>query len=329
MDTSSPERARHMLIVSTAPCEVTMRNPAVSVVTTAYNSSKYLPQAIESILAQTFGDLEYIVVDDGSSDGTSNIIREYARLDSRVTPITTDRRGIAGAANRGCDAARATYIARLDSDDIATPNRIELQVKYMEAHANIAVLGGAIQPIATNGRALGTRHFVTDSRDVKEGLDYGNCICHSTTLIRTAVLKGLGGYRFAFEPAEDYDLWLRVGDGAQLANLSDVIAKYRVHTDQASLCHLEQQAVSALGARISSQFRRSYGCDPFSGAGKLMTKQMLYALGVVDRAIDLEIWEHYNRAVNIMLEMSDIEPNTDAVLKHLVANRARYAYMNC
>ncbi len=133
--------------------ELTLQGePLVSVVMSVYNGERFLREAIESILSQTFRDFEFIIVNDGSTDGTAGILNSYALSDSRVRVFEQENMGQCASDNRGCSLARGKYIARMDSDDVSMRDRLERQIAFLENHEKVGLLGGAVEIIDDRGR---------------------------------------------------------------------------------------------------------------------------------------------------------------------------------
>jgi glycosyltransferase involved in cell wall biosynthesis len=237
-------------------------SPEVSVLMPARDAARWLAEAVESILAQTFASFELLVIDDGSTDDTARLLSRFAERDGRVKVLSGPARGLVAALNEGLAAARAPLIARLDADDIAHPERLAKQVAFLADHPDVGVVGSWAQEIDSRGRPLGLRAPETCPDRLSRLLARTNPLVHSSVMARTQLLRDLGGYRCAFEAAEDYDLWLRVADQARLANLSDVLVSYRIHDGSVSGCKLLRQGFSARLARRAAMTRRQAGRDP-------------------------------------------------------------------
>ena len=205
--------------------------PKISVVMPAYNAEKYIGEAIESILNQTFKDFEFIIINDGSVDHTKEIIREYN--DPRIVLLENDKnRGIVLSLNKGLDAATGKYIARMDADDIALKNRFERQVEYLDEHKDIGVLGTGI---CTFGEKIKEqkRVFTTNAEQLKAELLFNSCIAHPTVMIRKSVLQKYNlKYNTEFAGAEDYCLWWNIAKVSKIATLPDILLDYRIHESQ-------------------------------------------------------------------------------------------------
>ncbi len=271
--------------------------PTVSVLMGVYNGEAFLAEAIESILHQTMKDFEFVIVDDGSTDGTGEILRRYAAADARVRVVTRGHEGLIASLNFGRGIAQGKYIARMDADDVAFPDRLAKQIAFLDAHPNVAVVGGAIQMINDRGVVLETIALPQSDDAIKELLLRENAMAHVTAVIRRDVLNAVGGYRRAFAQAEDYDLWLRVADQHELANLPDVLMHCRTRPDSVSVRFRKQQVLSKLGAQLSAQARRATGRDPMAGAD-LVTSEGIRALGIDEGRVSEMLLEHYARTAN-------------------------------
>ena len=193
----------------------------VNVLMPVCNAERYIAEAVESILAQTFSDFEFIIVDDGSTDGSAGILGRYGKQDTRIRLISRPNTGIVGALNDGLSQAGGKYVARMDADDRCRPDRLALQVEYLETHSEIVVLGSYASMIDPDGRLLCPEVKVPLGHEEIEAnhLRGLQTIFHPAAMIRANALKQIGGYRNGYCPAEDLDLWLRLGEVGRLANL--------------------------------------------------------------------------------------------------------------
>ena len=203
--------------------------PKISVIMPVYNSEKYLREAIDSILDQTYGDFEFIIIDDGSTDSSPDIVRSYD--DPRIRFYVNEKNmGVAGTLNRGLDLATGEYIARMDSDDISLPERFEKQVAFMNAHTEVAVCATAIHLF---GATESDRRFSITHNQLKVDLLFGNCFAHPTVMLRGTVIRNEKFYYDKkFNKIEDYEMWVKISRKYALASLEDVLLKYRVHSMQ-------------------------------------------------------------------------------------------------
>lgn len=235
-----------------------MENPKISVIMPAYNAEAYISDAIESILVQTYGDFEFIIMDDGSKDRTLEIIKKYD--DSRIRLIQNESNlGIIKTLNKGISESRGKYIARMDADDVSLPERFRLQVEFLEANPQVALVGGQFSYIDGNGKIFAHEKVPTDNDTLQKQLLKYCCFAHPTVMINATVLKEIGGYNEQTRHAEDYELWLRIAEIHKLANLSESILLYRVHLNQISITKVKPQVDMARQCRRNAIERRFSG----------------------------------------------------------------------
>lgn len=204
--------------------------PKVSVILPAYNAEKYIKEAVDSILGQTFMNFELIVINDCSKDSTEQILLSYT--DPRLVYVKNEQNlGVAGTLNKGLSLAKGTYIARMDADDISLPERFRKQVSYLDAHPDVAVLGTAVE-IFGEGMSSQIRQFSQMPEQMKVDLFFSCGLAHPSVMMRADVIRTLGGYDKAFEGLEDYELWCRVSRDYQIAALPEVLFRYRIHPSQ-------------------------------------------------------------------------------------------------
>ena len=224
-----------MPIDSPAPNTPIASTPVISVVLPVYNSERYLRKALASLRWQTFPHWEAICVNDGSTDGSLAILEDYAAADPRFRVISQPNSGIVAALNRGLFESRCEWVARMDSDDIATPDRFARQIETVRADPLLVLLGGAVTTIDPEDDPLRTLRYPTDHNSIEASLLRGDApIAHPTVLMRREAALQVGGYRPACEWVEDMDLWLRLARVGRLANLADPVLRYRLHTS--SVC---------------------------------------------------------------------------------------------
>ena len=253
--------------------------PVVSVVMSVLNGERFLREAVDSILSQTFSDFELIIINDGSTDDTADILDAYQHADPRVRVVHQANHGLVASLNHGCGLARGKYIARMDADDIAVPDRLMRQGRFMEEHPEVAVVGGSVEVINGAGKSLVTYHNATKDSEIQSSLFRGSPFWHPSVLMRKEAFAAVGGYRKIVVDAEDYDLWLRIAERYQLANLEQVVLKYRRHPGQVSVRKCRQQALSSKAAIAAARSRRNGGPDLLDAAEEI-TQETLAALGV-------------------------------------------------
>ena len=195
--------------------------PAVSVLMSVHDGASTIAAAVESVLAQTAGDLELIVVDDGSTDATPDLLA--AVRDPRLRVVRQARTGLTRALNAGLAHATAPLVARLDADDVALPPRLERQRAFLAAAPEIGVLGTAAREVDAAGRQVRIVRPPLDDRTLRRALIRANPFVHSSMMIRRALLERVDGYDETLPVAQDYDLWMRLARVTRLANLEDVL----------------------------------------------------------------------------------------------------------
>jgi glycosyltransferase involved in cell wall biosynthesis len=212
--------------------------PRVSVVMPVYNGERFIAEAVRSVLASEFRDYELLILDDGSTDGSTAVARRIAGDDSRVRIIQLPHGGIAATRNAGLEHARADYIANLDSDDAMFPHRLALQVAYLDAHPECVAVGSRSVVVDADSKPVGMvgRYFTHEDidRSLLEG--NGGAIGNDSAMIRKRVAIAVGGYAPQLQTSgEDHDMWLRLAEAGRLVCLPDVLNRYRIHQSNASL----------------------------------------------------------------------------------------------
>jgi len=207
--------------------------PKISVVMSVYNGEKYLRGAIESILNQTFKDFEFIIINDGSIDRTSEILESYD--DPRIILVYQEHLGLTKSLNKGITLAKGTYIARQDADDISLPERLEKQIEFLEKHKNVALLGTAANIIDERGFHFKTIEFPCDYSSIRKGMKKFNHFVHGSVMFKRQCFFEAGGYRELFPTAQDYDLWLRFVEKYKAVNLSTHLYGRRINPSSVSL----------------------------------------------------------------------------------------------
>lgn len=209
-----------------------MSNAAISVVMPVYNAEPYLREAIDSILGQTFTDFELLILDDGSTDGSLGIVRSYN--DTRIRVLVEPHRGLEAIRNKGLQEACANYIAWIDADDRCHPERLSRQVSYMNTHADTVAVGSWAQVIDKEGRLTGQMLIPPrGGQELRLRLCTENPIINGSSMIRRDAALAVGAYRQGFPPAEDYDLWLRLSEAGEVANIAEPLYQLRIHSQSA------------------------------------------------------------------------------------------------
>lgn len=203
----------------------------VSILLPVYNGEHFLKEAVESILSQTFTDFEFIIMDDGSTDGTSAILDHYKRSDDRIHVHHHEHQGLIASLNRGCHIAQGKYLARMDADDVSLPERLAKQVEYLETHPEVGVLGCGVQVIDGCGNKTRILRFPTTHSVLRFRLCFFNALtfAHPAVMMRRELLERVEGYNPDMVHSEDYELWSRLCGLTRLSNLRDVLFYLRKH----------------------------------------------------------------------------------------------------
>lgn len=226
-----------------------MSTPAVSVLMSVYNGARYLKAAINSVLQQTFSDFEFLIIDDGSSDASPQILQAYAQQDSRIQVYLRSHRGIARSRNELLLQAKADLIACMDADDIALPQRLAQQLEFLRSHPQVVCLGGAFDWIDHQGNWLGHCWTPQSNAELQQKLLGGiSLLHHAAAMVRRSAMLQVGGYEETMTASVDLDLWLRLGEIGQLANLSETVLQYRLHRHSLTQTQQAQQTGDALAA---------------------------------------------------------------------------------
>jgi glycosyltransferase involved in cell wall biosynthesis len=221
-----------------------MSGPTVSVVMPVYNAAAYVAEAVRSVLAQTFGDFELVIVDDGSTDRSPAILQRFAGGDERIKVISRPNTGIVGALNDGLAAATGEFVARMDADDVSVPQRFEKQVAFLRDNPRCVAVGSRVIGIDPCGCELFHSHHKLQHDQIERELlnGVGWSIVHPSAMLRRDAVERVGGYRREYQWVEDLDLFLRLAEVGTLANLPDELLRYRQHTESVNRTRSAEQA---------------------------------------------------------------------------------------
>lgn len=212
--------------------------PVVSVIMPVYNASRYLSDAIKSILNQNFKDFEFIIIDDDSSDNSAEIVNRYQ--DNRIILVRNSRNlGVARTLNKGIELAKGKYIVRMDADDISAPRRLERQVRFMDTNPHIGISGGWVR-LFGNGCSVIAR-VPQDSQEIAAYMVFENPLWHMTVIMRKDLIEKYNlRYDPSFTRSEDYDLWTKAAQYFSIANIPKVIVKVREHSNSATRANWDE-----------------------------------------------------------------------------------------
>lgn len=234
-----------------------------SVVMAAYNAELHLSEAIESVLAQTFSDFEFIIVNDGSVDGTLDILNRFAAQDSRIRLISRPNRGLPQSLNEAVKASSGEYILRMDADDKCLSDRFETQIQFMDEHPELAASGSDWYIIDQLGYRMGRYGFSTSHEELDALLLSGvTPIMHPSAVMRRECLLSIGGYDERFRYSQDFDLWLRAAERYRLGNINRPLIEYRIHPSAVSSARSVEQLRYAQQAVNEAYARRNLSAPP-------------------------------------------------------------------
>lgn len=204
-------------------------NPLISIVLPVYNAEKFLKEAIESILTQSYTNYEFIIINDCSTDASWKIIQEYKQKDDRIVAIKNNiNLKLSKTLNKGISLSKGKYIARMDADDVSMPDRFEKQVSFLEANNDVGIIGSNIIIINEKNEVIGYRKYQLDDKNIKKNIFYFSPFAHPAVILRSSVLEKAGYYNDDFNPAEDYELYFRIGKYSDFANIDQNLLKYRI-----------------------------------------------------------------------------------------------------
>jgi len=298
-----------------------MKQPKVTVLMPVYNGQRFLTEAIESILNQSFKDYEFLIINDGSKDKSEDIIKRYEQNDPRIRLISRPNKGLVATLNEGLAKAKGEYIARMDCDDISLKSRLKTEVEYLDSNLNVGLVGSNYSIIDEEGKYLVNTNVFTHPDDLKLCLVTCNQYGHGSVMIRKSVLKEVGDYDKSVGHLEDYDLWIRISHEAKVANIEQPLYKWRKTPDSITGANLELQ-IQQTFARRDREFEhflknkgqyRIFSIHP-SGDDYGRRKSVLYRdLAYLYRAKDMR-W----RALKMLLLAIAFKPRVKRNYKYLI-----------
>lgn len=196
---------------------------------TVYNAELYLREAIDSVLRQDFEDFEFIIINDGSPDGSQKIVDTYAQFDKRIVPVQQKNMGLVASLNKGIKMARGEYIARMDSDDVCLAKRFSDQIAFLEANPAVVLLGGGFEVIDSDGYHVETIFSPLRDKDIQRTMLLRNPFGHASVMYRKDAVVAAGLYSDKVGPTEDYELWIRIRKQGKIAALPRPLYRYRIN----------------------------------------------------------------------------------------------------
>jgi glycosyltransferase involved in cell wall biosynthesis len=273
-----------------------------------WNGASHIGEAIRSVLEQSFTDFEFIIVDDGSTDDTAEVVAQSVSGDGRVRFLRREHEGMVPAFNCAYQNATSNYLVHLDADDLANPERLTSQLTFMEQHPEVGLLGSACRMIWPDGRVIQENVYPAEDPEIRSELAKSCCFCHSSIVIRKDAFDAAGGYQAAFRYSEDLDLYLRLAEVTKMANLDQVLVLYRVHGNQVCARNFEQGIISSLGTRIAAELRAKNRGDDSSLKNEVpLSRATLRQYGHTDEEIDTRIL--FALENNLRLALSPARPD--------------------
>jgi glycosyltransferase involved in cell wall biosynthesis len=259
------------------------RAPLVSVLMPVYQAERHLAEAVASILAQSLRDLELLALDDGSTDASPRILAELAARDARIRLLASPHVGLARRLNDGIAQARGAFLARMDADDVAHPERLARQVAYLREHAGCVALGTGALEVDPERRPIRALPTAESHSEIEARLlaGEGDALLHPSAVYRAEALRALGGYREELDGGEDLDLHLRLGERGSLANLREILLEYRRSLESVSFARRPQVRRSQEAALADALRRRGLdpaGAQPAWASGERATPEQVFAL---------------------------------------------------
>lgn len=247
--------------------------PLISVLMPAYNARRYLREAVDSILAQSFGDYEFIIIDDGSTDDTLAILKRYAAKDRRIRIQSGPNEGVSASLNKALALARGEFVARMDADDVSLPTRFEKQVRFLQQRPDYVLVGSRCMLIDPDGFPICEKTDIAFEHEEIDSLLLRMSwpLVHPAVMMRTDALRKVGGYDTKYRTNQDHDLFLRLAEVGRLANLPEVLLNYRQHFQSVGATKLASHAMTVVDIVKAAHARRSIPFkDPSSGAPVLL-----------------------------------------------------------
>lgn len=224
---------------------ILITNLKVTVLMSVYNGEKRLQEAVESILNQTFTDFEFLIINDASTDCSMKILQSYS--DPRIKIITNKNNlGLTKSLNKGLELAKGKYIARMDADDVSYSTRLEKQVKYLEEHRDVGLVGSSFEIIDEFGNLLSRNIYKTFTYEkIYYALIFNNCIAHSSVMYRRDLVINIGGYDERLARTQDFDLWSRISKKSKIEVIEEVLLKWRnSQSNISNKCKIEQDLIA-------------------------------------------------------------------------------------
>lgn len=229
--------------------------PKISVIMPVYNGGKYFKEAVESISKQTYKDFELIIINDGSTDDSLQVLNKLAEGDGRIKIISRENKGIVHSLNEGVKLSQGQYIARMDADDVSMPERLEKQINFMESNQDLVLCGTWAKKIDETGNKIGEYKVPVTSSEIRKRILFHNPFIHPSVMFRKDVFENVGGYNSFFKYIEDYELWTRLVFRHKTDNLPEMLLKYRIQGGQLTKKNNLEMRIRGLLVRLMALSR--------------------------------------------------------------------------
>jgi glycosyltransferase involved in cell wall biosynthesis len=306
-------------------------NSLITVLMSVYNGEKFLEECILSVLNQSFKKFEFIIINDGSTDGSKNIIRKFSILDKRIRLINQKNCGIPKSLNMGIVNAKSDWIAKIDCDDLCQQNRLEVQYNYVINNKSVILIGSDHNEIDKNNKLVKIHNYPTKSILLKKNLfECKKFFSHSSSFYSTKIARVLGGYREHFDRASDFDLFLRFSKKGDFCSINEPLVSIRKHSNQVSNeQNGKEQIVYSRVALLSYYMRNNNLTDPVSPA--LSTKNFIKIYNFVKNDYNIKTLNNYylflkkvklnySKKENVLLMIIFLFKNLNLVIYHFFFN---------
>ncbi|MCT7481732.1 glycosyltransferase family 2 protein [Aliarcobacter cryaerophilus] len=300
-----------------------MNSSFISVVMSVYNGEKYLAEAIESILNQTYKNFELIIINDGSKDNSVEIIKNYMKQDNRIVLIDRENKGLPYSLNEAISIAKGEYIARMDADDISLPTRFEKQIDYMQKN-ELDVCGSYIKIFGDNRKERIIKNPITNE-DIRFSLLFFSCLAHPTVMFKKEVFDKVK-YRVDYKVAQDYQLWCDIVNADfKIGNIPEVLLNYREHEAQASIEKFKRQQDTA--HKIALDYAKNLGKEEINLVNQIITsKKTIGFKGLKELFDDIKNYANekniQNDLIFYILKKIYIDSNPKSPMKYFLYRKA-------
>lgn len=306
-----------------------LKAPTISVLMSVYNDLPNLGKAVESILRQSYSKFEFIIVNDGSTDGSLILLKKYAKEDDRIRLFDESNKGLTKELQFALEHVKGDFVARMDGDDIAFPNRFQHQIDFMTSNPEVVCSGTNVMFIDEDGDLLSKSNQKCEHQKIEEELfsGRGGAIYHPTMIAQTEAVKKIGGYDTRYKIGQDLDLFLRLGEVGKLANSSEITLNFRRSCQSTTTLESKISGLSRRRKIIKEAcLRRNKAYDPNTVTVTAADSMMRFHLGMSEKAANSGFtkssFKHLLKAVrNPQLNFGRFKQITKILLKNISVNK--------